>query len=126
MILVCTVSVAADLTVEQLRYWFQRSGALVVIAAMQLQYSKLVSLWKQAIATEQQIDPVVARLERDERISMKSAHDESAATRNFAVRLHGLLTQRDIRDVWATVFLIVGTLIWSYGDLPFAIDWSVR
>ena len=100
-------------------YWFQRSGALIVLAGVELQYSNLMSVWKKAVEREKNIESVVSRIASAKGIGMKELAEESEKTRAFALRIHETVTSKSTKEVFAVAFIIAGTVIWGYGDLPF-------
>ena len=100
-------------------YWFQRAGALLVLAGVELQYAKLTNIWKEELGKELAVPSVAQRIASGEGVSMLQEAKTADATRGLAVRLHRLVTEKGLQDVLAVVFLIVGTIVWGFGDLPF-------
>jgi hypothetical protein len=102
-------------------YWFQRSGALLVLAGVELQYAKLKSMWKEGLEEALAIPSVAQRIASGQGVSLRQEAETADATRRLLVRLHMLVTEKSLKDVLAVVFLIVGTVVWGFGDLPFRI-----
>ena len=102
-------------------YWFQRAGALLVLAGVELQYAKLTSLWKSELDNELAVPSVQERIRSGQGISTLQEAAASERTRGLAIRLHRLVTEKSGKDVWAVVFIIVGTIVWAFGDLPFRV-----
>jgi hypothetical protein len=100
-------------------FWFQRSGALIVLAGANLQYSKLVSLWRMALEREMAIEHVESQISSGQGISMLAMAKESVQTRDFAIRIHDVVTEKSMKDVIAIFLIVLGTVVWGYGDLPF-------
>ncbi len=50
---------------------------------------------------------------------MRELADESEKTRAFALRIHETVTSKSTKEITAVVFIILGTVIWGYGDYPF-------
>ena len=121
MVVLTGVGLFIDWTYKDGFYWFQRAGALLVLAGVELQYAKLTSLWKSELDKELAVPSVQERLERGRGISMLQEAANSERTRGLAMRLHRLVTEKSGKDVWAVVFIIVGTIIWAFGDLPFRV-----
>ncbi len=119
MLVLAGASWYADSSVKNDFYWFQRSGALIVLAGANLQYSKLVNLWEKAFQREMALEPVSSKIASGQGISMLSMANESVQTRDFAIRIHDIVTEKSMKDVWAVIFIIAGTVIWGYGDIPF-------
>ncbi|EKT4442749.1 TPA: hypothetical protein R9Y59_001671 [Stenotrophomonas maltophilia] len=100
-------------------FWFQRSGALLVLAGVSLQYSKLTSSWKQ------RLDPAYFGKTTEERIrdgsgiSMLAEAEALDQTRKLVAELHQIVAEPDLRDFFSVAFAIVGTLVWALGDVPF-------
>lgn len=119
LILLSLGSLFLDLFAFAPTNWFQRSGALLILAGIQLQFSKLVGTWRAAIAKEEPALTVDERLARGMKVSMHGEADQSARTRNFALELHRLLTARSKEDIGALALILIGTVVSSYGDIPF-------
>lgn len=119
MILAGTISFAVDLLLENDLYWFQRSGALLVLAGVELQYSRLTILWQSAVNREREIEPVQYRIDSGKGINMKELAEESEKTRAFALRIFDAVTTKSTKEIIAITLIISGTFIWGYGDLPF-------
>jgi hypothetical protein len=119
IIVVSAGSLLYDFFVLNEMYWFQRSGALLVLAGVELQYSKITALWKKAVERERAIEPVESRIESGKGIKMSELAEESERTRAFALRIHDTLTGKSAKEIVAVVFIITGTIVWAYGDIPF-------
>lgn len=114
-------SLIGDFLLPEKHYWFQRSGALIVLAGVELQYAKLVDLWNRALEGEMTVEPVESRIASGQGVSLLSTARESETTRKLAVRLHTLVTEKSPKDILAVACIIVGTIVWAYGDLPFKV-----
>lgn len=122
MVILAFVCVYVDLTYKNDLYWFQRAGALLVLAGVELQYAKLASLWRNELDEELAVPSVQDRIKSGQGISMLQEATNSERTRGLAIRLHRLVTEKSGKeDVWAVVFIVAGTLIWAFGDLPFRV-----
>jgi hypothetical protein len=119
MVAISLVSAYVDFSSSNDFFWFQRSGALIVLAGANLQYSKLVTLWKKAFEREMAIEPVESRIASGQGISMLAMAKESVQTRDFAIRIHDAVTEKSMKDVVAIFLIVLGTVVWGYGDLPF-------
>lgn len=119
MILAGIISFIVDLSFENELYWFQRSGALLVLAGVELQYSRLTMLWQSAVNREREIEPVQSRIDSGKGIGMKELAEESEKTRAFALRIFDVVTTKSKKEIIAISLIIIGTFIWGYGDLPF-------
>jgi hypothetical protein len=113
------VSFYWDLSHKNEVFWFQRSGALLVLAGANLQFAKLAELWKRALEAETKVPTVEEKIASGHGISMAATARESSATRDFAIRIHKMVTEKSRKDVLAVIFIVAGTVIWGYGDLPF-------
>ena len=114
-------SLYLDWSLKDGYYWFQRSGALLVLAGVELQYAKLKSMWKDELGKELAIPSVMQRIASGQGVSMLQEAETAEVTRGLTVRLHRLITEKSPKDVLAVVFLIVGTIVWGFGDLPFRV-----
>jgi hypothetical protein len=112
-------SLARDLMTPNETYWFQRSGALLVLAGVGLQYSRINALWQSEMNREKEIESVASRIESGNGINMKELAEESQKTRAFALRIFDTVTTKSIKEVIAVSLIVGGTIIWGYGDLPF-------
>ncbi|WP_057972903.1 hypothetical protein [Lysobacter antibioticus] len=121
MVMLSLVGLWLDITLKDGFYWFQRTGALLVLAGVELQYAKLTSLWKNELGDELNAPTVRERLSSGQGISMLQEAQAAEATRGLAVRLHRIVTDKSMKDVAAVISLIIGTIIWAFGDLPFRI-----
>jgi hypothetical protein len=119
MILAGIISFTIDLLLKNELYWFQRSGALLVLAGVELQYSRLTMLWQSAVNREREIEPVQSRIDSGKGIGMKELAEESEKTRAFALRIFDAVTTKSKKEIIAISLIISGTFIWGYGDLPF-------
>ncbi|SDK68621.1 hypothetical protein [Microbulbifer yueqingensis] len=119
IVAISALSLIVDLMGSAGIYWFQRSGALIVLAGVELQYAKLTSLWQRAVG-----DDTREKTSRDgelqgRAVDIKGVKANSEELRAFALRLHGGNRQNSATENVAFVFIILGTLIWGYGDVPF-------
>ena len=100
-------------------YWFQRSGALIVLAAVQLQYSKISSLWEKAghymAIPSSELDPETP--EHVKRIGGMTSIEKT--TLDLSVQNHEMITNKSYKDTIAVLMIILGTVVWAYGDIPF-------
>jgi hypothetical protein len=113
-------SLIADWVTHDTYYMFQRSGALLVLGGVELQYAKLTSTWKKQLDAEISKQPSVEqRISSGQGISMRDEAKSAERVRNLAVLLYELVAKKNAKDVWAVVCIIVGTIIWAYGDIPF-------
>jgi hypothetical protein len=119
MLALTFVSLWWDITHKNEVYWFQRAGALVVLAGANLQYAKVVDLWKRALEVESNLPSVEERIASGQGISMSATAKETSETHAFAIRIHGMVTEKSRKDVLAILFILFGTVIWAYGDLLF-------
>jgi hypothetical protein len=119
MILAGIISFTVDHLFKNELYWFQRSGALLVLAGVELQYSRLTMLWQSAVNREREIEPVQSRIDSGKGIGMKELAEESEKTRAFALRIFDTVTTKSKKEIIAISLIIIGTFIWGYGDLPF-------
>lgn len=120
MVFFTGISLYVDWMYKNDFYWFQRAGALLVLTGIELQYAKLTSLWKNELEKElAAISLVHERIKSGQGISMLQEAASSEQTRGLAIRLHCLVTEKSSKDVWAVMFIITGTMIWAFGDLPF-------
>lgn len=119
MVLLSAVSLYVDFVSPNDTYWFQRSGALIVLAGVNLQYAKLITLWKKALEKEMTIEPVESRVASGQEIGMFQMAKESELTRAFSIRIHDIVTEKSMKDVIAVPLIVFGTAMWGYGDLPF-------
>ena len=113
------ISLAFDIGQDAPTNWFQRSGAFLILAGIQLQFSRLQQTWSRALQRERKLPSVAERMEQGHLVSLIDSAEQAVATRNFAVELHGLLTTRSPKDTWSLVLILVGTAVSSYGDIPF-------
>ena len=119
MVLLAGIGLYLDWTLKDGFYWFQRTGALLVLAGVELQYAKLTSMWRSELDRELSVPTVQERISSGQGVSMLQEAKNSEATRGLAIRLHRLVTEKSAKDVWAVAFVIGGTIIWGFGDLPF-------
>lgn len=119
MVALALVGLYLDWSLKDGYYWFQRAGALLVLAGVELQYAKLTSMWKEELGKELAVPSVAQRIASGQGVSMLQEAKTAEATRGLTVRLHKLVTEKSLKDVLAVVFLIVGTIVWGFGDLPF-------
>ena len=100
-------------------FWFQRSGALIVLAGVGLQYSKITSLWKKAgffmVIPSSELDPDSP--EYNKKIGGMSAIEKK--TLDMSECNNELITKKSIKDTIAVAMILIGTLVWAYGDIPF-------
>ncbi|MCZ8133522.1 MAG: hypothetical protein O9248_00605 [Rhodobacteraceae bacterium] len=121
MVVLTVVGLCIDWAYKDGFYWFQRAGALLVLAGVELQYAKLTSLWRSELDKELAVPSVHERIKSGQGISMLQEAENSERTRGLALRLHRLVTEKSGKDVLAVVFIIAGTIIWAFGDLPFRV-----
>lgn len=119
MVLLAVVGLVLDFSLEEDFYWFQRTGALLVLAGVELQYAKLTSMWKSELDSSLSVPTVQERIDSGQGVSMLEEAKTSEATRKLAMLLHRMVTEKSAKDVWAVAFVIVGTIVWGFGDLPF-------
>jgi hypothetical protein len=119
MILVAIISLIADFLASGQNFWFQRSGALIVLAGAELQYSSILSNWAKAKSRETEMLELEAELAKGNGIKMTEIYQQLAKTRNFSIEIHELITQKSQKQSVAIFFIILGTVIWGYGDMPF-------
>lgn len=119
MVFLSGASLYVDFAAPNDVYWFQRSGALIVLAGVNLQYAKLVALWKKALERETAVEPVESRVASGQGISLLQTAKESETTRAFAIRIHDIVTEKSAKDGIAVFLIVFGTAMWGYGDLPF-------
>jgi len=119
MLIICGVSFYWDAMRSNEIYWFQRSGALIVLAGVALQYSKITSLWKNAThpprLANSDIDPMIPESAR----LVEGMNPVVKNTRDLALQTHEIIAGKSYKDSIAVLFIIVGTVIWAYGDIPF-------
>lgn len=121
-VVVVALSVAGltlDIWLRDQNFWFQRSGALLTLAGIQLQYAKIASLWRLQLKNELGQETVAHKLASGKGVGLKETAENEERTRRLAQRLYGIVTGRDSRDVWAVALIIVGTIVWGFCDLPF-------
>ncbi|UIP30292.1 hypothetical protein [Photobacterium sp. TLY01] len=119
MILIAVISLIADFITSNPNFWFQRSGALIVLAGAELQYSSILSNWAKAKSREKEMLELEAKIAQGNGISMSGIYQELAKTRNFSIEIHELITQKSQKQSVAIFFIVLGTVIWGYGDMPF-------
>lgn len=119
VVLLAVVGLYIDVTLEDGFFWFQRTGALLVLAGVELQYAKLTSMWKSELDGALSVPTVQERIKTGQGVSMLDEAKTSEATRRLAIRLHRMVTEKSAKDVLAVAFVITGTIIWGFGDLPF-------
>jgi len=125
MVVISIVSFVLDIISTEAIFWFQRSGALIVLAGVELQYSRLNS---EHIPTtyygipNSALDPEEQRFQREnygisdiERISL----DIAANSQEIATNTRNIVTKKTLKDSIAIFLIVIGTGIWAYGDLPF-------
>lgn len=119
MLAIALLALYVDFTSPNDKHWFQRSGALIALAGVELQYARLVSTWQKAWQREMAIEPVESRLASGQGVSMLAMAKESVQTRDFAIRIHNIITEKSRKDVVAVALIVAGTIVWAYGDIPF-------
>lgn len=120
MILAAIISLKTDFLASNQNFWFQRSGALIVLAGAELQYSLILNNWAQAKRREAEMLELEDELAKGNGIKMSEIYQELAKTRNFSIEIHELITQKSPKQSVAIFFIIIGTVIWGYGDIPFS------
>lgn len=116
-------SLLADIYMRGEILWFSRSGALLVLTGALLEYQKLLKLWSSAKHVEQSLESVASRIKRGTGVGLKETAEESVQTRDFAIRIYDVLTKKDKTEVCAVIMVVLGTLVWAYGDIPFVLGW---
>ena len=106
IIAVSGVSLLFDFMCQNEMFWFQRSGALIVLAGVELQYSKVISLWQTAVNREKEIESVETKIESGKGINMKELAEESEKTRAFSLRIHDAVTKKSSKESIAVILLI--------------------
>jgi len=93
--IICTVSLVYDVKITRADsyYWFQRSGSIAVLL------SACVEFWLSGISNA--VKPSISSYMSDNRWTQKYG------------MWYGIVKYITL------FFLIVGTLVWGYGDLPF-------
>ena len=119
MVVLSAISLYVDLSAPNDAYWFQRSGALIVLAGANLQYAKLVGLWKKAFEREMALEPVESRIASGKGLGILEMAKDSVQTRDFSIRIYETVTEKSMKDVIAVFFIVFATVIWGYGDIPF-------
>lgn len=122
-VLITAISFYVDFVFKCDINWFSRSGALLALSGASLEYGKLLKLWESAKHNEQSLESVKSRIERKAGVGLKETAEESVQTRDFAIRIYDVLTQKDKLDILAFILVVAGTLIWAYGDIPFVKEW---
>lgn len=123
---ICVVSFLADIFSTEAIYWFQRSGALIVLAGVELQYSRLNSVHIPATIyytiPSSVLDPDIQQFQKENYgISdiEKTSLDIAANSQEIATETSALVTKKMLKDSIAILLIVIGTAIWAYGDLPF-------
>lgn len=119
MLALSAASLWLDIAHRNEVFWFQRSGALLVLAGANLQYAKIVDLWRSALDVQARIPTAEEKIANGQGIGMRAAAEESSETRDLAIRIHNMVTEKSGKDIVAVIFIVAGTVIWGYGDLPF-------
>ena len=117
MVALAVVSMAVDLWENDQTYLFARAGALLTIAGVNLQYVKLIQLWDTTLKGQITRPPVEERIASGSGVELGDAARQAEEAQNLARSLHGLVTEKSLKDVLAIRFIVFGTLIWAYGDL---------
>lgn len=119
MIGVAIVSLLADIVSYDGSNWFQRSGALLVLAGAELQYSAIRSNWQKAQRREKEMPNFDDKIAEGKGITMTELYEDLARTRNFSIEIHEIITAKSLKQVLAIVLIVAGTGIWGYADIPF-------
>lgn len=119
VILVAIASIIVDLYFYDGAHWFQRAGALIVLAGAGLQYSAILTNWSNAKSREKEMLGFDEKIAAGKGVGVKEMYEDLAKTRNFSLEIHGLITEKSNKQTFAILFIIIGTVIWGYGDLPF-------
>lgn len=119
MVSIAGVSFIADLFFYDECNWFQRAGALIVLAGAGLQYSSISNNWKKASHREQKMLNLQNKISVGKGISLSDLYDKLEKTRNFSVEIHEIITEKSFKQVIAIILIVTGTVIWAYGDIPF-------
>ena len=119
IILIAIASIIIDSCFYDGNHWFQRAGALIVLAGAGLQYSAILTNWEKAKSREKEMLGFDEKVAEGKGIGMKEVYEDLAKTRNFALEIHGLITEKSSKQTFAILFIVIGTVVWGYGDLPF-------
>ncbi len=119
IIAIAIVSFIADFFFYDGSNWFQRAGALVVLAGAELQYSSIAKNWQKAKNREKEMLNLEDKISEGKGISMTDIYADLAKTRNFSVEIHEIITEKSLKQVIAIILIVSGTLIWGYGDMFF-------
>ncbi|ELK1818476.1 hypothetical protein RUV71_003663 [Vibrio cholerae] len=119
MILIAAVSIIVDYFFYDGNNWFQRAGALIVLAGAELQYSEILNNWDNAKKREKEIPSFEEKVAEGKGIDMKGVYQDLHKTRKFALEIHGYVTDKSVKQTIAIIFIVIGTVVWGYGDLPF-------
>jgi hypothetical protein len=119
MIVLSIAALIADFVLKDNTYWFQRSGAFLTLAGVELQYAKLLSIWRMQLTPVLSRDSVQARIASGKGVSLLETAQESEEAKNLAQSLYNIVTGKNVSDIWAVSLIIAGTIIWAFADLPF-------
>ena len=119
MIVFSVAALVADILLKDGTYWFQRSGALLTLAGIELQYAKLLSVWRLQLTPVLTRESVQARIASGKGVSSLDTAREAEEAKNLAQSLYNIVTGKSANDTWAVSLIIAGTIIWAFADLPF-------
>jgi hypothetical protein len=119
VILIAIASIFVDSYCYDGNHWFQRAGALIVLAGAELQYSAILINWANAKSREKEIPGFDEKIAEGKSITFSGMYEDLVKTRNFALEIHGLITEKSSKQTFAILFIVIGTIVWGYGDLPF-------
>jgi hypothetical protein len=119
VMLIAIASIVVDLCFYDGNHWFQRAGALIVLAGAALQYSAILTTWANAKSREKDMLGFDEKIAGGKGIGVKEVYEDLAETRKFALEIHGLITEKSSKQTFALLFIVVGTIFWGHGDLPF-------
>lgn len=123
---IISISIASagyDLYSPNETYWFQRSGALVVLAGVELQYSAITALWPKNLESVAESSGRTSPMVAGQGFDIRGLAEGSERTRMFAPRVHDTVSRGRCKETFAVGLIVVGTMIWGYGDLSFK-SWS--
>jgi pheromone shutdown protein TraB len=119
VILLSCAGLFLDISLKDGHFWFQRSGALLTLAGVELQYAKLLTVWRMQLGAILDRESVQSRLASGKGVGLLETAREAEDARNLAQSLYNIITGKSAADIWAVALIVVGTLIWGFADLPF-------
>ena len=99
MLLIGIASILMDFIFPNDSYWFQRSGAMIVLAGVESQYTIFINRNKKLLF-----------------IKPPNTHNIFLI---FLSKIKNMFSQYCKKDIFAIWLIVSGTVIWAYGDLPF-------